>query len=72
VKKQPPSFSLVLSCLDSDANNEDQQDVKGQRSMANSLVGGGVNVCKTRMINFERRDLLPQGWTKFIVFYFIC
>lgn len=63
MKKQPPSFSLVLNCLVSDANNEDQQDVKGQRSMANSLVGGGVNFRKTRIINFERTDPSPQGWT---------
>ena len=50
-------------------NNEDQQDVEGKASMANSLVGGGVNVRKTRIISFERTDLLPQGWTKFIVLF---
>lgn len=44
-------------------NNEDQRDVKEKASMANSLVGGGVNVRKTRIINFERTDHLPQGWT---------
>lgn len=61
VKKQQPYWPLLSNALASDANNEDQQDVKGQRSMANSLVGGGVNVRKTRIISFERTDILPQG-----------
>jgi len=61
VKKQPSYCQLISNALASDANNEDQQDVKGQRSMANSLVGGGVNFRKTRIINFERTDSSSQG-----------
>jgi len=61
VKKQPPHWPLQLIALPSDVNNEDQQDVEGQRSMASSLVLGGVKVCKSRIINFERTDFLPQG-----------
>lgn len=60
VNRKQPSSQLLLMALDQ-VNNEDQRDVKEKASMANSLVGGGVNVRKTRIINFERTDHLPQG-----------
>ena len=61
VKKQLPYQPSQLIALPSDVHNEDQQDL--QRSMASLLVQGGANVCKSRIINFERTDFLPQGWT---------
>lgn len=59
-KKQSSYWLLLLKALNNDANNDDQQDVTGQRSMASSLVGGGVNVRKTRIINFEGAPLMPR------------
>ncbi|KAH9305844.1 hypothetical protein KI387_010248, partial [Taxus chinensis] len=60
-KKCPPSCKLLVEALNSASNNEDQKDVKGQRGLANPLVGGGVNVRKTRIMNFVRADHVFQG-----------
>ncbi|GLJ10463.1 hypothetical protein SUGI_0128700 [Cryptomeria japonica] len=60
-KKGPPSWHLLSMAFSNATNNEDQKDVKGQRSLSNSLVGGGVNVRKTRIMNFVRADHMYPG-----------
>ncbi|GLJ10462.1 hypothetical protein SUGI_0128660 [Cryptomeria japonica] len=60
-KKVPPSWQLLAKALNNATNNEDQKDVKGQRSLSNSLVGGGVNVCKTRIMNFVHAGHMYPG-----------
>lgn len=60
-KKQPSSQLLSMALARNHVNNEDQQNVEGKASMANSFVGGSVNVRKTRIIYFERTDHLRQG-----------
>lgn len=54
IKKTPPSWQLLLVAL-ANPSSDDCKDPKRQRNMADSLVGGNVNVRKTRYLQFQRQ-----------------
>ncbi|KAH7421722.1 hypothetical protein KP509_13G072900 [Ceratopteris richardii] len=52
-KKTVPLFHELACALNT--SSDEIKDPKGQRNMANSLVGGSVNVRKTRFLQFQRQ-----------------
>ena len=48
--------------LSSDANTENLKDESCKMPLSKSLVGGSMNVCKTRVLNFVPPDRSVQGW----------
>ncbi|KAJ7517817.1 hypothetical protein O6H91_21G041000 [Diphasiastrum complanatum] len=59
VNKTPPSWQLLSLALAD--TSDDYKEPKGQRSLANSLVGGNVNARKTRFLQFTRTEALYPG-----------
>eukprot|EP00249_Psilotum_nudum_P028821 c3875_g1_i1 orf=2-763(+) len=60
IVKSPPSWQLLSVAL-ANTSTDDYKEPKGQRSMAHSLVGGNVNLRKTRYLQFQRTEQLFQG-----------
>jgi hypothetical protein len=56
--KNPPSFHLLSVALSE--TGEELKEPMGQRSMANSLVGGNINSRKTRSLLFVKVEQKPD------------
>lgn len=52
-KKAAPAFHELECALNT--SSDEIKDPKGQRNMADSLVGGNVNARKTRFLQFQRQ-----------------
>ncbi|KAJ7570825.1 hypothetical protein O6H91_01G135900 [Diphasiastrum complanatum] len=59
VNKTRPSWQLLSLALSD--TSDDYKELKGQRSLANSLVGGNINARKTRFLQFTRTEPLYPG-----------
>lgn len=55
------STQPLVSHLSSDSNNENLKDKTCQMPLSNSLVGGSMDVCKTRILNFIQTERILQG-----------
>ncbi|XP_047310415.1 protein PHYTOCHROME-DEPENDENT LATE-FLOWERING-like [Impatiens glandulifera] len=51
----------IASFLSSDSNNENTGDETCTMPLSKSLVGGNMNVCKTRVLNFVQTEQILQG-----------
>ena len=51
----------LLGHLSSDLNSENFRDETCTMPLSKSLVGGSMNVCKTRVLNFVQTDRILQG-----------
>ncbi|KAI7733316.1 hypothetical protein M8C21_000231, partial [Ambrosia artemisiifolia] len=47
--------------LYNDQNNENPKDEDCKMPLSKSVVGGSMNVCKTRILNFKQDERVPQG-----------
>ncbi|KAG6428824.1 hypothetical protein SASPL_106861 [Salvia splendens] len=63
--RKPNAFSAqqLMSHFSSDSNNENLKDETCQMPLSKSLVGGSMNVCKTRILNFIQAERILQGNT---------
>lgn len=51
----------LMSQLSSDSNSENLKDDTCKMPLSKSLVGGNMNVCKTRILNFVQTERVLQG-----------
>lgn len=60
---KPNSYSAqhLAAHLANVTNNEDFKDEPCPKPLSKSLVGGSMNICKTRVINFFQRERVVQG-----------
>lgn len=70
-KKTSPSWQLLLVAL-ANTSSDDVKDPKGQRNMADSLVGGNVNVRKTRFLQFQRQIIQGSHYRRVRVRLVMC
>ncbi|KAL1538079.1 protein PHYTOCHROME-DEPENDENT LATE-FLOWERING-like [Salvia divinorum] len=63
--RKPSTYSTqqLMSHLSSDSNNENLKDKTCQMPLSQSLVGGSMNACKTRILNFIQTQRILQGNT---------
>ena len=47
--------------LSNDSIGENFKDETCKMPLSKSLVGGSINVCKTRVLNFVQTEPIPQG-----------
>ena len=68
--RKPNAFSAqqLMSHFSSDSNNENLKDETCQMPLSKSLVGGSMNVCKTRILNFIQTERILQGALTFLIF----
>ncbi|GAB4850016.1 hypothetical protein Ancab_029314 [Ancistrocladus abbreviatus] len=61
--RKSPIFSdqELLICLSNTSNNESFEDESCAKSLSKSLLGGGINSCKIRVLNIVLGDHTPQG-----------
>ncbi|KAL2555040.1 Spt20 family [Forsythia ovata] len=61
--RQPNAYSAqeLMLHLSSDSNNENLKDETCKMPLSRSLVGGSMNVCKTRILNFVQTERILQG-----------
>ncbi|KAI3711946.1 hypothetical protein L1987_70495 [Smallanthus sonchifolius] len=61
--KETTSFSMqqLNHFLFNDQNNENPKDDDCKMPLSKSLVGGSMNVCKTRFLNFKQTERVLQG-----------
>lgn len=61
--RKPNTFSAqnLLTSLSNGSNNDDFKEDPSMRSLSKSLVGGNMNICKTRVLNFMQHDRIVQG-----------
>lgn len=52
--RKPNSYPAqhLMACLSNVSNNEDFKDDSCVSPLSKSLVGGSMNICKTRILNF--------------------
>ncbi|KAG6395660.1 hypothetical protein SASPL_141783 [Salvia splendens] len=62
-KSSTYSTQQLVSHLSSDSNNENLKDKTGQMPLSKSLVGGSMDVCRTRSLNFIQTVQILQGNT---------
>lgn len=74
--RKPNAYSaqLLASQFSSDSNNENLKDETCQMPLSKSLVGGSMNICKIRILNFIQTERVLQGELTFcfIFYYNIC
>ncbi|KAL3839244.1 hypothetical protein ACJIZ3_023835 [Penstemon smallii] len=60
--RKPTTFSaqLLASLLSSESNSENLKD-ECKMPLSKSLVGGNMNACKTRILNFVQTERILQG-----------
>jgi hypothetical protein len=51
----------LLHQLSADSSNENFKDETCKMPLSKSLIGGGINVCKTRVLNFVQTERIIQG-----------
>ncbi|KAI4355402.1 hypothetical protein L6164_004181 [Bauhinia variegata] len=61
IRKQNYSPQLLANYLSNTSNGEDLKDDASSRSLSKSLVGGSMNVCKIRVLNFVLPERVVQG-----------
>lgn len=61
IRKQSPFSSQELACELGDLNSENLKDETCKMPLSKSLVGGNMNVCKTRILNFIQTEHVMQG-----------
>ena len=68
-KKKPCAYSRqkLTECLSSPSDNEDLKD-NVEKPLSKSLVGGSMNVLKTRVIAVGHPERVAQGVTLFYHF----
>ncbi|XP_068335447.1 protein PHYTOCHROME-DEPENDENT LATE-FLOWERING-like [Pyrus communis] len=61
--RKPNTFpdQHLRACLSNGSNNEDFKDDSCERCLSKSLVGGSMNICKIRILNFEKEEHIVQG-----------
>ncbi|KAM1717014.1 hypothetical protein ACFX11_024906 [Malus domestica] len=61
--KKPNAFpdQHLRACLSNGSNNEDFKDDSCERPLSKSLVGGSMNICKIRILNFVKEEHIVQG-----------
>ncbi|KAL0319464.1 UNVERIFIED_CONTAM: protein PHYTOCHROME-DEPENDENT LATE-FLOWERING [Sesamum angustifolium] len=61
--RKPNAYSAqqLVSHLSSDSNNENLKDETCKMPLSKSLIGGNMNVCKTRILNFIQTERIIQG-----------
>ncbi|KAF8393662.1 hypothetical protein HHK36_021908 [Tetracentron sinense] len=61
--RKPETYStqLLSNCLSNILDNEDLKDATCMSPMSKSLVGGSMNICKTRALNFVQTERIIQG-----------
>ncbi|CAH8334593.1 unnamed protein product [Eruca vesicaria subsp. sativa] len=59
--RRPRSYvpQRLMACFSSLSNNEDFKDE--EKALSKSILGGSMNTCKTRVINFLRMERVMQG-----------
>ncbi|KAK2979496.1 hypothetical protein RJ640_008380 [Escallonia rubra] len=57
------SAQQLMRHLSGDSMTENFKDEKCKLPLSKSLVGGNMNVCKTRVLNFMQTERIPQGIT---------
>lgn len=66
--KRSTSFSIpqLFDCLLNDDDNDNSlKDETCRMPLSMSLVGGSMNVCKTRVLKFVKAGYVSQGYYKF-------
>ena len=61
------SPQLLAAGLSSLSNDEDLKDDASTKPLSKSLVGGSMNVCKLRVLNFMLPERVVQGLFKYLV-----
>ncbi|XP_043704157.1 protein PHYTOCHROME-DEPENDENT LATE-FLOWERING-like isoform X2 [Telopea speciosissima] len=62
IVRKPMTYSTQqLSFCLSNVNNEDLKDAACVRPLAKSLIGGSMNICKTRVLTFLQTERRVQG-----------
>ncbi|KAH6793288.1 nuclear receptor coactivator [Perilla frutescens var. hirtella] len=61
--RKPNAYSgqQLMSHLSSDSNSENLKDETCKMPLSKSLVGGNMNTCKTRILNFIQTERILQG-----------
>ncbi|KAL8458740.1 hypothetical protein ACS0TY_036303 [Phlomoides rotata] len=61
--RKPNAYSAqqLMSLLSSDSSNENLKDDSCKMLLSKSLVGGNINACKTRILNFMQTERVVQG-----------
>lgn len=61
--RKPITYSAqqLMSVLSSDSNNENLKDDSCKMLLSKSLVGGNINACRTRILNFMQTERVMQG-----------
>ena len=59
--RRPRSYvpQRLMVCFSGLSNNEDFKDE--EKALSKSILGGSMNTCKTRVINFLRMERVMQG-----------
>ncbi|XP_068663616.1 protein PHYTOCHROME-DEPENDENT LATE-FLOWERING-like [Aristolochia californica] len=61
MKSSTYSTQQLSFCLSNSPNNEDFKEANTMYPMSKSLIGGSINACKSRIINFMHTEHIYQG-----------